>query len=163
MKALLVILCATLICLSCELPHAVELERIASPDGRVEALFYRNADYGGATSGYTYSLYIVKTGEAPDTDHHLMGVDRIEDLEISWRDNKILDISYKYARIWGFTNWWHSPDIDDFSYVVEIHLNPLDENHFLSPYDRYTDTLKSNQSEPWTTPDVWRDTLESHK
>lgn len=163
---LLIGICAVLLCLSCELPHSVELERIASPDGRVEAVFIRNADYGGATTGYTYSLYIVKKGDAPETDHPSLAVDNIEDFDVEWREEKILEISYKYARIWNFTNWWCSRDINDCRYVVELRLNPRDDKHSLSRRDRWLDTTVFKPYEPVVpvkTLDVWIDSLSSKK
>ena len=84
-------------CLSCFGIHDVELARLASPDGRVEAVFIQNADYGGITTGFTYCLYIVKKGGDPEQGDYLMTVDRIEDFEFHWREDKHLEIQYRYA------------------------------------------------------------------
>ncbi len=113
-----------------------EVSRFPSPDGNLEAVWTR-LNVGGATTGYSFGLYIVSTGQTPDWDAVVLSVDHIEGFLVNWRPERVLEIEFKYARIWHFTNYWVSDEIDDTPYVVELRLKPTMDDHSLSPYDRW--------------------------
>ena len=96
--------------------------RLASPDRRVEAVWVEIA--GGATTDFAYHLYIVPFGNKPERGTQRLIADRISNVRMSWREPKRLEVSYDAARIFSFFNFWHSRDLDNFKYVVEIRLSP---------------------------------------
>jgi hypothetical protein len=99
-----------------------EKRRLQSPDGRVDAVWVEvNA---GATMDFYYHLYIVRSGDKPERGTPRLIADRISNLRASWRRPKQLEVSYDTARIFGFHNFWHSRDVDNYKYVIEIRLSP---------------------------------------
>ncbi len=103
-----------------------EVMRIKSPDSKVEAVHVRGNC--GATTPFTENVFIVPLGDKtpePKADYAMFLADHTDGLKIVWRELKILEIHYNQARIFKFTNFWHSKKVDDFSYVVEIRLVPL--------------------------------------
>jgi hypothetical protein len=50
--------------------------------------------------------------------------DHPKDLKIRWRAPRKLEIVYDEARFFQFSNFWHSKEVDDFKYVVELQLSP---------------------------------------
>jgi hypothetical protein len=99
-----------------------EVQRSSSPDGIVDAvLLERDA---GSTASTPYEIYLVPKG----TKNYIPGTavfraDNQEALNLTWI-GRTLDISYQRARIFHFTNFWNSAQIDNFQYLVELRLNP---------------------------------------
>ena len=91
--------------------------RVVSPDETVDAVIYKTNS--GATSSFGYQIYIVPHGKEPDFKNMLFRADHIKNLSVEWRSGKILNIVYDEARIFHFTNFWHSKEVQNFSYVVE--------------------------------------------
>ena len=59
-------------------------------------------------------------------------------MKLEWNVDKILEIHYDEARIFQFKNFWYSKDVQNFQYVVELKLAPLNEKgHSLSKKDRF--------------------------
>lgn len=95
-----------------------ELLRITSPDNKVDAVLMRiNC---GATTAYSYKIYITPKGKSAEKSNPIFIADQLEGEIIEWYTSKHLTIRYKHARIFTFTNFWHSRDVDNFNYVVAI-------------------------------------------
>jgi hypothetical protein len=100
-----------------------EIKRVRSPDERVEAvLIQTNA---GATTAFSYEVFLVPTGATPKKGNELFRADQIINLELRWRQPKSLEIAYEQGRIFHFSNFWNSQDVDNFRHVVEVTLIPL--------------------------------------
>ena len=115
-----------------------EIKRITSPDSLVDAVICETN--GGATTSYGYLVFIVPKGQQYSKEWMMKWVfnaDHIDSLSMKWKENKYLEISYKQARIFEFTNFWQSKEIKNYSYVVEIKLTPLTNDFSLSRHDRW--------------------------
>ena len=75
----------------------------------------------GATTSTNDLIFIVPHGESVEDYSPVFIADHVEDLEVNWVDNKQLEIRYREARIFNYTNFWHSKDIDSFKYQVKIY------------------------------------------
>lgn len=53
-----------------------------------------------------------------------------------WRKPKFLEIRFAKARISQFSNFWQAQEVQNYSYVVELRLVPLDDNSSLSERDK---------------------------
>lgn len=114
-----------------------EIVRLSSPDNLVDAILYR-AGGGGATSGFTYSLFVVKKGMKPDKSNNILfQADHLTNANLVWLPDRILEIRYNEARVFQFKNFWHSRDIQNFQYVIEIKLAPTHDGHALSRKVRF--------------------------
>lgn len=115
-----------------------EVARQTSPDSVVDAVLFK-AGGGGATSGFSYSLFVVEKGASfKKSDDLLFQGDHIKNLRLEWKNDKILEIHYDEARIFQFKNFWFSKDVQNFQYVVEIRLVPSKEKeNSLSKEDRF--------------------------
>lgn len=96
--------------------------RTQSPDGRVDAFLVERET--GATVATPMLVYIAKAGEAVSSNDLVLRGDNFEGLSIKWTEPKLLSVRYKKGRIFTFTNFWKSPGLDNWSYVVEIRLEP---------------------------------------
>jgi hypothetical protein len=107
---------------SCANRDIVRVRR-PSPDGKVEALLVERET--GATVATPMLLYIVKAGDTAPTGEPVLLGDNFEDLSIKWVEAKLLSVTYRKGRIFKFTNFWESSAVDNWSYVVEIRLDPI--------------------------------------
>lgn len=99
------------------------ISKKSSPDRKVEAiLIEKNC---GATTGFSYHLYITIPNRDIGQEEPVLVADNSEGLSIQWLNAKSLVVSYTNARIFDFTNFWQSRDLDNFQYIVEIRLRPL--------------------------------------
>lgn len=110
-----------------------ELKRVVSPDSLVEAVLAR--ELGGATVDYAYSVFVVPRGD-PLPRRAKFSATNVVDLDVVWRQPRLLQIRYRQAKINRFVNWWHSAELDDYRYVVELQLVPLTDGWALSERDR---------------------------
>ena len=109
-------------CTSASNPNdGTELSRTKSPDGLVEAILYRH-EGGGATVGFSYSIYLARTGMFPNEYSEVFLATHPEDLTITWRENKFLKIGFTHAEIYSFTNFWYSNRLGHHDYFVELRL-----------------------------------------
>lgn len=99
-----------------------EMWRVPSPDSKVDAVLVRTG--GPATVGFSYKLFIVPRGTLPGKSGELLLADRVRNITAVWQKARKLELRYDEARIFSFTNFWHSKEIDDFKYVVELRLVP---------------------------------------
>lgn len=107
---------------SCDPVEREEIERISSPDSIVDVVLIRaNA---GATTSFIFEVYIVRMGyDVVSTEEKLLfRGDKMEGLKLQWVQSKLLTIQYKQGRIFDFSNFWSSRDIQYFKYIVEIRL-----------------------------------------
>ena len=112
-----------------------EVERVKSPDNKVEAVLVKNDC--GATTSETYNVYVVSIGEKIVKNKSVFNADHVDNLSLFWRKAKYLEIKYNQARIFHFENFWQSKKVENFSYVVEIRESPPLEAHALSASDRW--------------------------
>jgi len=98
---------------------------VKSPDAEVDAVLMKSD--GGATTSVSYNLFILPKGassrELP-LEHSRLIADNAEGLRITWIENKILEIDCKSARIFRFSNFWQSKEVQDYRYIVEIRISP---------------------------------------
>lgn len=95
-----------------------ELLRVTSPDNRVDAILMRMNC--GATTDYSYKVYIVPKTASTEKSNPVFVADKLDGELIEWSSPKHLLIEYRQARIFNFTNFWQSRDVDNFNYVVSI-------------------------------------------
>ena len=112
-----------------------EVKRLTSHDNKIDAVIIKK-NYG-ATSSYVYDLYVVPKGKNVDSKDAKFTADHIKELELIWLQDRLLQITYKKARIFHFSNFWQFKEVNNFSYVVEIQLNPLSNEFSLSKKDRW--------------------------
>jgi len=104
---------------------STEYYRVKSPDGKVDAVLMESN--GGATTSFSYNLFFLPTGASSkelSLDRSRLIADKVENLRITWIENKILQIDCKSARIFRFSNFWQSKEIQDYKYIVEIRISP---------------------------------------
>lgn len=95
--------------------------RIPSPDGRVDALVMRAGVPPGGD--LAHCVQIVPAGGSPTgRDYDRFRADRVEGLRVAWTGDRTLVVEYAHARIYLFSNFWRSREVDDFGYVVEVRL-----------------------------------------
>jgi len=100
-----------------------EVKRIVSPDNKVDAVLVET--FGGATVANGYKIFVVLPGRkiADEESHYSrFTADHTRNLDIKWTQEKRLLISYDKARIFQFTNFWHSDSLDKWDYIVELTL-----------------------------------------
>jgi hypothetical protein len=124
-----------------------EVSRVTSPDGRTDAVL--QAADGGATTSIAYQLYLAPKGtqKLPSDEFSVFIADHVEDLKVDWIEPKMLEISYREARIFKFTNVGHGSysvadqtgagNLDQpTSYLIELRLHPT-SNRSLNERDRH--------------------------
>lgn len=108
-----------------------ELWRVSSPDSRVDAVLVRTG--GPATVGFSYRLFIVPKAASPGKSGEVLLADQVRNLAAFWRPPRTLELRYDEARIFSFSNFWHSKDVDNFNYVVELWLVPTGTSQLPAP------------------------------
>ena len=101
--------------------QVAEIDRSASPDKKVE-LVISTAD-AGATTSVAYHVNLVAPGAKPDLDSSVFIADRVSSLSASWNSAERVVIHCGDARVFRFTNFWQSRDVEDFQHVVRIGLD----------------------------------------
>lgn len=123
---LTVFLAIACLILGCESVADRQIERLRSPDGKVDAvLVERN---GGATTSMAYIIYIVPKGHSVSDKTRIALMDHVhndrqKDLPgLSWDGDRQLVISFDKAQLLAFTNSMSWRGLDNFGYVVEVRL-----------------------------------------
>lgn len=113
-----------------------EKRRVTSPNGRIDAVVCI-AD-GGATTSAGYKVYLVPVGKlvVPEQDVAIFRADHMLKEAFRWRTDKLLEISYEEARIYHYKNFWYHAEIDNYEYVVEVAVVPIQPLSVLSDYDK---------------------------
>jgi hypothetical protein len=121
--------------------HYEEIGRVKAPDGVVDAVLVRGN--GGATTSFSYSVFLVPSAtifdeRAPlfEPERALFVADHQKGLELVWRKPRFLEIRFAKARIFRFSNFWHSREVQNYQYVVELRLVPLDDGSSLPEGDK---------------------------
>jgi hypothetical protein len=117
--ALLLVLIAVAVS-GCDSLSYQELSRSKSPDSVVEAILVKLDT--GATVGNVYEVYIAPVGQKPEKKDIVLRADSVEGLTLKWAKGKLLNIRYDSMRIFQFTSFWQSKQVEGFNYLVEIEL-----------------------------------------
>jgi hypothetical protein len=106
-----------------------EVLRRQSPDGKVDAVLMQGN--AGATESYFYYLYVVPAGckisgnDVPMKRYEtVFNATGLEEKNVVWLKNKILEVKYYKARISAYRNFI-APLPEDTRYEVEIRETPL--------------------------------------
>jgi uridine phosphorylase len=101
-----------------------EVARSTSPDSLVDAVIVRSN--AGATTPFVYRVYVVPAGQdiPRQEGYENFRADKVEDLSLRWKSAGALDIEYKAARIFHFSNFWNSKSVKNFEYTVRLRLVP---------------------------------------
>lgn len=94
------------------------ISRTSSPDKKVDAVVTKGDC--GATTSYSYRVSVVQAGKTPVESDTIFLADNAENISIFWQAPKKLVISYKEARIFKFTNFWSSKELDNSQYIVSV-------------------------------------------
>lgn len=108
-----------------DFPHR-ELNRVTSPDGRVDAILAEVITDSLSANGY--AVYLAPAGtkldlQSPVFERKSFYANRIDGLQLIWREPKFLEIRYTRGDIFDFRNNWRL----DSDYVVEVRLKPESE------------------------------------
>jgi hypothetical protein len=109
-------------------PAAHELTRVTSPDSLVDAVLLERLT--GATVSTPYEIYVVPKGSTPKGDP-LFRCDHAQGVSLRWMAQKILSIQYSKARIFHFMNFWNSADVQNWTYTVDLRLEPTNSDSAL--------------------------------
>ena len=101
-----------------------EVLRVTSPDGQVDAVFVEPRFSALGDS----ALYIVPKEEpVPARGPQLRASIFKEPPDLVWTRSHLLQVNYRSGCISGFTNLWHSYDLDNGTYYVELVLNSAND------------------------------------
>lgn len=101
-----------------------EVLRVSSPDGRVDAVFVEPRFRALGDS----ALYIVPKGEpVPASGPQLRASIFKEPPDLVWTRSHLLQVNYRWGCISNFTNLWHSYDLDNGTYYVELVLDSTND------------------------------------
>jgi hypothetical protein len=93
---------------------------------------------GGATTSLFYEVYIVPDNENVSGYNPVLKADKVTTnngnygFTIEWESSKVLKIEFHKARIFHFSNFWHSKKIHNFDYIIEIRLVQTSNEHNMS-------------------------------
>ena len=99
-----------------------ELVRATSPDRRVDAIFVEPIV---KFIGDGEALYLVPRGDpAPASDPLLRGSRFGRPPKLHWSKSQLLEVQYDRGCIGAFSNVWHSGEVEEGRYYVEVRLDP---------------------------------------
>lgn len=105
---------------ACERSTLHETMRITSPDHMVDAVI-ATVDTD-ATVATPTKLFIVPTGTKITDTESVLVADNLQNFTVSWQSSKKLVVSFSSGRVFSFTNFWESREVNNFQYVVRIYL-----------------------------------------
>lgn len=95
---------ALLLCVSCDgmgSSERVEVSRVASPDGALDAVLVRTN--GGATTGFVFEVFLVPGGrDVSEGDSAVLAFDRTDVLSTEWDDEHRLTFILEGGRVLHF-------------------------------------------------------------
>lgn len=100
-----------------------EFARTTSPDGTIDAVLVKVTGPEGATGRSSLDLFLVPAGEdvegLPVSERSLTADDLsdLDNLALSWRDEKLLEIRYNEASLSAFENYKRLRDEQGTRYV----------------------------------------------
>ncbi|RYE15655.1 MAG: hypothetical protein EOP45_18285 [Sphingobacteriaceae bacterium] len=115
-----------------------ELKRVRSPDKKVDAVLVETN--AGATTSYSNKVFLVMPGKRiveDDLQYAVFSADHYQNIAIKWEANRQLLISYYKARIFNYTNFWQTGELENWNYVVEVKLQCSSTNGQLSDMDQH--------------------------
>jgi hypothetical protein len=116
-----------------------EVERVKSPDSQVEAVLV-TGDAGATTSTATLVLIVTTGGQVatntPLDSDAIFRADHLKGLKVFWKEEHLLVIQYDQARISSYNNLWDVLDGRQYSYPVEIRLEPTSQDFSVPPEER---------------------------
>ena len=95
-----------------------EIYRDANPDKIVDVVISQKDC--GATTSISSLIFIVPRGASVENYTPILTADHVKGLQVEWIEQKQLMIRYSKARIFNFTNFWHSKNVDNFKYQIAI-------------------------------------------
>jgi hypothetical protein len=95
-----------------------EVLRKNSPDKVVDLVVVEKDC--GATTAVSTLVFIVPAGKSTDEFNPIFKADHVDGLNVSWGAPNKMDIAYKRARIFSYTNFWQSRYVQNFNYIVSI-------------------------------------------
>jgi hypothetical protein len=105
---------------SCDV-FVAEVERVASPDGKVE-LVVSTAE-AGATTGITYYVNLVAPRGEANLDTSVFVADKVAEVNVHWESPNKIVIQCGDARVFRYTNFWQVREVDNFQHIVRIGLS----------------------------------------
>ena len=105
----------------------VELARVRSPDGQVDAVVTESRSGGAWSSGVTW-VFLVRAGKpVTNKDEYLVSANHTDSLfRAVWIHDRVVQIDYTDAAISVFANRWTDPRIEpEYHYTVELRLHAL--------------------------------------
>lgn len=115
-----------------------ELKRVTSPDKKVDAVLVETN--AGATTSYGNKVFLVMPGKRiveDDLKYAVFSADHYQNIAIKWEANRQLLISYYKARIFSYTNFWQTGELENWNYVVEVKLQCSSTNGQLPDKDQH--------------------------
>ncbi len=112
--------------LGCNSPEGREVERQSSPDKRVDAVVVERLT--DATVATPIELFLVPTGKEWKKESPVLRGDKFDGLRVTWQQPRYLEIHYKKGRIFAFSNFWSSKDVEEFKHIIELRLAPETES-----------------------------------
>jgi len=116
-----------------------EVKRVASPDGRFEAVIL-TGDAGATTSTVTVLRIVragVKIGSGRPLDSEVvLWASHVKNLDVLWKQPKLVDIHFDEARIDIFKNHKEIQRSGDMWDVIEARLCPTSPDFSLPERDR---------------------------
>jgi len=103
-----------------------ELKTIVSPNKLHYATLIRGSC--GAFDSYTYSIFILKKDK--NYKNAIYVAKRVDNLNLTWINDKLLLISYKKADILNFSNIWFDFDIKKDNSLYEIKILEQNKEYF---------------------------------
>ena len=101
--------------------EVAEIERVTSPDGKVEIVI--TTTDGGATTSVGYHVNLVAPGDEADLDASVLVADKVWNFSASWASPNRVLIQCGSARVFHFQNFWQSRKVDNFEHIVQIGLS----------------------------------------
>jgi hypothetical protein len=103
-----------------------EMQRITSPDGKVDVVLMR--ENSGATTSFVYLVYLVDKDEKVTKRNkgYEFVADKAHGMYIEWNDNLSLTIFYpQKARINGYRNYYYHYNNDGSFYTISIRIKEI--------------------------------------
>lgn len=115
---LLVLVFALTSCGQSDLCRVVKLSEESTLNGRINAVVSEKDC--GATTSDVIRVHLLSSSSDVDEDKFIFLADHVEELSVTWITEKTLLIEYKKARIFQFTNFWQSEELDHYNTTISI-------------------------------------------
>ena len=99
-----------------------QLERLRSPDGRVDAIVIEKVPKWSLDAD-SYSVYLARHGSNQLGNAVVRGYGKF-DFSVTWLASDLLQVSYSDTCISAFASQWSSMEVENGAFDVEIRLRP---------------------------------------